>query len=145
MTPEAQQRAICKALGRPMLCGYSLDDHLWPKEWQAQNKPFPFHYRQCERCPALHIEGERNPTWDDDKIAPNYLSDLDAMQVAEKTLERPNHDDEQVELNIYAEILRRISLANRNHYTFQATAEQRAEAFLRAIGKWVEETENQPC
>ena len=58
---------------------------------------------------------------------PNYLADLNAMHEAEKVLTR-----EQIE--IYCE-----HLNPKNHgiwWGIHATASQRAEAFLRTIGKW---------
>lgn len=65
---------------------------------------------------------------------PDFGLDLNAMHEAEKTLENPDINAIQEELNIYAEILSRISRSAGNHYTFQATAAQRREAFLRAKG-----------
>jgi hypothetical protein len=72
---------------------------------------------------------------------PNYCADLNAMHEAEKTL-----NDE-----LYFAYANRISEAayrmahglphvviTRN--TVSATARQRAEAFLRTIGKWKEES-----
>ena len=60
---------------------------------------------------------------------PDYLNDLNAMHDAEKVLTR-----EQIE--IYCEHL------NPKNYGIwwgiHATASQRAEAFLRTIGKWEE-------
>jgi hypothetical protein len=69
---------------------------------------------------------------------PDYLSDLNAMHEAETTLELPGADTIQVQLNAYAQWLQRLSIAAGNHYTFQATAAQRAEAFLRTLGLWKE-------
>lgn len=116
MTPEAQQLAIAKA------CGYDVAGER----------------KRLELCRRDDANPGKSPI-------PDYLHDLNAMAVAEKTLEYPGRHAEQVELNLYAETLRRISLANRNHYTFQATAAQRAEAFLKTLNLWVEETESQPC
>ena len=55
---------------------------------------------------------------------PDYLNDLNAMHEAEKVL-----TDKQAIL--YDSILDLIS-----GWTFHRTAAQRAEAFLRTIGKW---------
>ena len=67
--------------------------------------------------------------WSDDGWVPQYLNDLNAMHEAEKVLTR-----EQIE--IYCEHL------NPKNYGIwwgiHATASQRAEAFLRTIGKWEE-------
>ena len=60
---------------------------------------------------------------------PDYLTDLNAMHEAEATLTG--------ETNYYHQLLIRM-----NNYdglaTVRATAAQRAEAFLRTIGKWQE-------
>jgi hypothetical protein len=57
---------------------------------------------------------------------PDYLNDLNAMHEAEKVLTYDQFDDYYIEL------------AKRMVRPFHATASQRAEAFLRTIGKWVE-------
>ncbi|MDB4403257.1 hypothetical protein N9204_00315 [bacterium] len=66
---------------------------------------------------------------------PDYLHDLNAMHEAEKTLSFP----EQVS---YAEHLSLICTKGMTpastRIAYFATAPQRAEAFLRTIGKWVE-------
>jgi hypothetical protein len=69
----------------------------------------------------------RNP-----RYLPDYLNDLNAMHEAEKVLERN-------QCWLYASELRNI-LSKLNNYDalglFHATASQRAEAFLRTLGKW---------
>jgi len=65
--------------------------------------------------------------WQTQRI-PNYHGDLNAIHEAEKTL--PDDDDRE-----YREILQDAC----GIYSFhRATATQRAEAFLRTIGKWQE-------
>lgn len=68
---------------------------------------------------------------------PSYTTDLNAMHEAEKTL-----NGKGVE---YATELKAVMLAagfgfgpQPEHYLWHATARQRAEAFLRTIGKWKE-------
>jgi len=63
---------------------------------------------------------------------PDYLNDLNAMHEAEKTL---NVSDEQI---TYWQNTLQLVCDRHNTITLMATAAQRAEAFLRAIGKWVE-------
>ena len=58
---------------------------------------------------------------------PDYLVDLNAMHEAEKVLTWKNQGD-------YAAALGRSDDGSFSHVT--ATAAQRAEAFLRTIGKW---------
>ena len=71
---------------------------------------------------------------------PDYLNDLNAMHEAEKVLTKANWGG-------YAAELYRITDAHNhgispNHHWLAvafSTATQRAEAFLRTIGKWEEE------
>jgi len=58
---------------------------------------------------------------------PNYCTDLNAMHEAEKGLEDPD---------CYEEWL--ADVCGGTSYLFHATARQRAEAFLRTLGKWEE-------
>jgi len=65
---------------------------------------------------------------------PDYLNDLNAMHEAEKVLRgvmKPSDTDSIIgdRMHDYAENL---------NYAFDATAAQRAEAFLKTIGKWEE-------
>lgn len=75
---------------------------------------------------------------------PDYLSDLNAMHDAEAILE---DRDERWECRRYANALE-AKLTRDDHHQqgpsrfgfAHATAAQRAEAFLRTLGKWVETT-----
>ena len=69
--------------------------------------------------------------WSDNGWIPNYLNDLNAMHDAEKVLPAGQWDR-------YAQWLRELTSSNRRFLIAHATASQRAEAFLRAIGKWKE-------
>jgi len=61
------------------------------------------------------------------QILPNYTEDLNAMHEAEKVLNQKQKEDYFfIILNFYGNWPKAI----------QATADQRAEAFLRAVGKW---------
>jgi hypothetical protein len=68
---------------------------------------------------------------------PDYLNDLNAMHEAEKVLD-PKGKDGSYEywLRTVCHIPERESANGR--YFYRATASQRAEAFLRTIGKWKE-------
>ena len=61
---------------------------------------------------------------------PDYLNDLNAMHEAEKTLTDKAH--EEFRLNLYE------VLGDDSRLIVSSTAAQRAEAFLRTIGKWKE-------
>lgn len=77
------------------------------------------------------IEGERDPSQDSWTSPPDYLNDLNAMHEAEKTLDYDQRSAFVV----------RLSVMMNNGFEFcHATAAQRAEAFLRTIGKWQEDS-----
>ena len=59
---------------------------------------------------------------------PDYCTDLNAMHEAEKTLSEAN-------MFVMANYIERFVSRHGQHY-FHATARQRAEAFLRTLGKW---------
>ena len=60
---------------------------------------------------------------------PNYLNDLNAMHDAEKVL---NEKQEDIMNSTLWDIM------DGRKYLWHSTASQRAEAFLRTIGKWEE-------
>ena len=60
---------------------------------------------------------------------PNYCADLNAMHEAEKVL---MHADLLFEYGMH------ISIDHKYDCLLRATARQRAEAFLRTLGKWEE-------
>jgi len=62
---------------------------------------------------------------------PDYLSDLNAMHEAEKTFQ-----DNATLWHKYASIIDNDYV--NQPYTIGATAAQRAEAFLRTVGRWEE-------
>lgn len=63
---------------------------------------------------------------------PNYCNDLNAMHEAEKVL-----TDEQC-VFIRLHLRERLENHPASRYVWNATARQRAEAFLRTLGKWEE-------
>ena len=72
---------------------------------------------------------------------PDYLNDLNAMHEAERIMD---YDEaEQYASDLWAIIIEAEELQDNpppsNFACLTATAAQRAEAFLRTIGKWVEE------
>jgi hypothetical protein len=58
---------------------------------------------------------------------PNYLNDLNAMHESEKTLDYDDLNDMEESVSFHFGVT-----------PFHATAAERAEAFLRTIGKWEE-------
>ena len=113
MKPEAQRIAIAEACG-----------------WKNQGR--------AKGVPALnHRWVSPNGTVGD--YVPLYDKDLNAMHKAEKVLEAPdpygiceNIDEPEYD---YSKYLKTVCGHN---WTWKATAAQRAEAFLRTIGKWTD-------
>lgn len=121
MSPEAQRIAIAEA------CGY---------------KPYPWFTGEF-----LMKQGNLGPPfWSKDgkdAYVPDYLNDLNATIEAEKVI---------TDIRICEKfVLNLLSIIKSGHlfgdtglcelcvwYCLQATAAQRAEAFLRTIGKWKE-------
>jgi hypothetical protein len=69
-----------------------------------------------------------NPDGDDE--LPDYLNDLNAMNDAEKVLKGGMRSKYDAELTL---------ICSRDYnFIWESTAAQRAEAFLRTIGKWEE-------
>lgn len=68
------------------------------------------------------------------KYVPDYCNDLNAMHEAEKTLTPKNWNNFSENWWIYCKLLR----VNDADEAIHATARQRAEAFLRTLGKWEE-------
>ena len=64
-------------------------------------------------------------------VAPNYCADLNAMHDAEKFLR---------DANLLFEYGMHITNSHHYEYLLRATARERAEAFLRTLGKWEEVT-----
>lgn len=58
---------------------------------------------------------------------PNYCEDLNAMHEAEKVFDCPDPYESAL-----------IKISGGAEYLWHATARQRAEAFLRTVGKWKE-------
>lgn len=116
MSPEAQRIAIAEA------CGWDMN----PKEaaeWKSQQERHPW----C-KSPS----GELVIICGSD--FPDYLNDLNAMHEAEKTL--VDHTGYCMELqHATGGLPLRFNLTH-------ASASQRAEAFLKTIGKWQSEAKS---
>jgi hypothetical protein len=78
-------------------------------------------------------EEEFGPSWYQSYTKmPDYCNDLNAMHEAEKVLRKPmkGSDTDTIigdRMHKYAELI---------GYAFDASASQRAEAFLKTLGKW---------
>lgn len=71
--------------------------------------------------------------------APNYCNDLNAMHEAEESSVINLHDYGMHLYQIVVPLETRVFVkSDPNVYIWHATARQRAEAFLRTLGKWEE-------
>ena len=68
------------------------------------------------------------------EMVPDYLTDLNAMHQAEMVLSRGEHYNQTGGFGLYVQTLEKALCGRR--YLIDATAAQRAEAFLRTLGKW---------
>lgn len=117
MKPEAQRIVIAEA------CGWIL---------------FPGDEKLMSFNQWRHESGDFRPL----REPPDYLNDLNAMHEAEKVLTR-HQDVFQSQQQNYLMQLRSVAKRADDRETLMwecvhATAPQRAEAFLRTIGKWIE-------
>jgi hypothetical protein len=89
------------------------------------------------RCPCGEelCDAWKTPTGDNWEYVPDYLNDLNAMHEAEKTLN-------ELQLVAYSDKLYDLAVEHQRKTGkwcyLSMSASQRAEAFLRTIGKWEE-------
>ena len=105
-----------------------MSDYIKQAIAEACGKPLPFHTSSDPERTREVYDGE----W---QMLPDYLNDLNAMQVAVLTLPEELHEKYLDEL--YA-IVCAYSMYDDGFRLHTATASQRAEAFLRTIGKWTD-------
>jgi len=126
MTDEEIRIAIAEA------CGY-----VW---YRTPKHPFETRRHRMIALPALHEYEGQSDVWleradgsericnmkfmETNGYLPDYLNDLNAMHEAEKTLVRFMDYETQLE---------RVC---KTRTVWNATARQRAEAFLSTLGKW---------
>jgi hypothetical protein len=118
MTPEAQRIAIAEASG-------------WTRVWDCAFRQWT--QRSPDKAWAT-CDPDPNANWELHRL-PDYLNDLNAMHEAEKVLD-VNIESEDSPRYEYSRQVYRIVESRRQ--PFRSTAAQRAEAFLRTIGKWEE-------
>lgn len=122
MTPEQQRIAIAEA------CGWKLKSNGLSPMWSWQNESL-IHRIKWVAHKVMASQG----------VLPDYLNDLNAMHEAEKVL-TPDTRPEYLCQLFDAATRGRSGLypVDENYLSHHATASQRAEAFLRTIGKWEE-------
>lgn len=125
MKPEQQRAAIAEACG----WRYPGSTDLKFESWKHWIPPLGSHQR----------------------TVPDYLNDLNAMHEAEKVLlAQSKINDGESPFHRYFEQLYNLSAGSdafnepmkAENWAVCTPASQRAEAFLRAIGKWIEEGTN---
>jgi hypothetical protein len=117
MTPEAQRIAIAEACG-------------WKKVGSPEQVAATSGFTMPEKWvidPNGALQFPHN--------TPDYLNDLNAMHEVEKVLD-VNIESEDSPRYEYSRQVYRIVESRRQ--PFRSTAAQRAEAFLRTLGKWEE-------
>jgi hypothetical protein len=82
----------------------------------------PCGFKEAFACWVRPSAMEHQTEW-----LPDYLNDLNAMHEAEKTLDYNDLNDMEESVSFHFGVT-----------PFHSTAAQRAEAFLRTIGKWEE-------
>jgi hypothetical protein len=120
MTPEAQRIAIAEA------CGLKDIKHTKHEKLDIKNRSIIF-WSGLTGIPLGFTDYENRV-----KI-PDYFNDLNAMHEAEKVLNGDQHIDYMEWLSMYSDDYGRKMW----HYV-HSSAYERAEAFLRTIGKWEE-------
>lgn len=115
MTPEQQQAAIAKACGWKGISPKYLTGY-------APWRPTPYSERVMGDLESIPLDP-----------LPDYLNDLNAMNEAEKQMLEKHPDLRKVYRRILIEVC-----DDGSYYYWQATATQRAEAFLRTLNLWQE-------
>ena len=95
------------------------------KKQAAEKLAFAIPCEEHADCPLPQI-------WCLESKVPNYYECLNAMHQAEKTIAPKNSNNFSENWWNYCKLLR----ANNADEAIHATARQRAEAFLKALGKW---------
>lgn len=122
MTPEAQRIAIAEAC-RTLRNFYCPQCREMRNEKQRHLKGDVW---MCSFCSSGKLHQD----------SPNYLSDLNAMHEAEKVL--PGETQHRDYIRALWKVIGRPSEHLAYFPMLHATAAQRAEALLRALGKWQE-------
>lgn len=121
MTPNAQRIAIAEA------CGWKQQQATQESPVEKGGMRLPNHFAREPIIAWTHIQEPGVYA-----ILPNYLHDLNAMHEAEESLSSFNVDKFLV--NLAAVVTTKYCILD--WALSHATATQRAEAFLRTVGKW---------
>jgi acyl-CoA thioesterase FadM len=130
MTPEAQRIAIAEACGKQVI--------YWRVDYNNHGRTSSYIAKTEEAANSWPFRDGGIHLFVNVAAIPDYLADLNAMHEAEAVL-----DDRQQQCRNYVEELEHVlirahemSLDPSRFGMLHATAAQRAEAFLRTLGKW---------
>ncbi len=124
MKPEQQRIAIAEACGLLVCCKADPDN---PEAWKTGHFSPSAAKQRRMRWPSSAIV----------KIIPDYLTDLNACHEAEKVLRLEHVVRYEKTLWLLVKCAwEKASDKKTPIGTWHSTAAQRAEAFLRTIGKW---------
>lgn len=129
MTDEQINQRIAKA------CGWISRVYSWKIAESEKAFPKAINFISAFEAQEYLDRARRNTEDYDRKLSvfpvwepcPNYCGDLNAMHEAEKVFDCPELYDGNL-----------IKVCGGVQYMWHATARQRAEAFLRTLGKWEE-------
>lgn len=121
MNANAQRIAIAEA------CGWTSEYAYVPK-WNAELN----NYEGCYETIKTRVFRRKEKCVFTEDL-PDYLSDLNAMHEAERVLSRGVGYHQPCGFGLYKTSLAEVC---DEQHPIDATAAQRAEAFLRTIGKW---------
>ena len=120
MTPEAQRVAIAEVCGWKGPNSYEVKERT--KNWVTRDTQDHFISPVGVSCGKAGL--------------PDYMNDLNAMHEAEKKLDDTNGGRDNGACLRYAYAGELYRLCPEDEQPMRATAAQRAEAFLKTIGKW---------
>jgi hypothetical protein len=123
MKPEIQRIAIAEA------CGW-VREYADVPTWDASFNSYKGGYK-----PVRTMLFRRKEKCFLAENLPDYIADLNAMREAEKVLSRGEGYHQEGGFGLYKTALAEVC---DEQHPIDATAAQRAEAFLRTLGKWGE-------
>lgn len=125
MKPEAQRIAIAEACGWKIKFEVGFNKpHVVKPDGEEIFYPNSYNESYSNVWQALYF-----------KQIPDYITDLNAIHEAEKVL---TEDQQDAYLDALYEVCNPDSMYRDDWRMCNATAAQRAEAFLRTVGKWKE-------
>lgn len=146
MTPEAQNAAIHSAIGAPQLFFLKKRGYYYRTDAKGYTACQADAWRLTEEEANKHVYPHDEPVTKHPVPVPNYFGSLDSIHEAEKTLTPKQWGDYEQTLRkiiqhecdreeCYVPGAERAQLIA-GFWFYHATAQQRSEAFLRALNLW---------